>query len=456
MVDATSLLQNQRAFFRSGKTQEIDDRRESLKKLREAIQSREADIMEALKQDLNKSEQEAFVTEVGYMVQEISFVTKNMKFWARPQKVKTALTHVGSSGYIYPEPYGVSLIIAPWNYPFMLALSPLIGAVAAGNCVVLKPSELTPHVSALLADLIADTFDPGHVTVVEGGADTSTELLKQPFDKIFFTGSPGVGRIVMEAAAKHLTPVTLELGGKSPAIVDQDADLSLAAKRIAWGKWLNAGQTCVAPDYLWVHEEIKEELIQQLREAIRRFYGENPLQNPDYTRIVNERHFNRLTAYLREGNSIFGGETDPEQLKIAPTLLEGVTWGQSVMEDEIFGPILLVLTFRDLSHVVEQVTARPKPLALYYFSNNRGKQEKILHSISFGGGCINDTIMHLATPYLPFGGVGNSGLGNYHGKHSFDCFSHQKSVLKQTNKFDLPFRYPSSKNGLRVLRKIMK
>ncbi|MFD1425854.1 aldehyde dehydrogenase [Kroppenstedtia sanguinis] len=456
MMDATSLLQNQRAFFRSGKTQETDFRLESLKKLRRAIQSREGEIMAALKQDLNKSEQEAFISEIGYMVQEISFVTKNTKFWARPQKVKTALTHMGSSSYIYPEPYGVSLIIAPWNYPFMLALSPLVGAVAAGNCVVLKPSELTPHVSALLADLIADTFDPGHVTVMEGGVETSTELLKQPFDKIFFTGSPGVGRVVMEAAAQHLTPVTLELGGKSPAIVDQDADLSLAAKRIAWGKWLNAGQTCVAPDYLWVHEERKEELIQQLGKAIRQFYGETPLQNPDYTRIVNEKHFNRLNAYLQEGTAILGGETDPEQLKIAPTLLEGVTWGQSVMEDEIFGPILPILTFRDLSQVVEQVTAQPKPLALYYFSNNRGKQEKILRSISFGGGCINDTIMHLATPHLPFGGVGNSGLGNYHGKHSFDCFSHQKSVLKQTQKFDLPFRYPSSKNGLKVLRRIMK
>lgn len=455
-MDATSLLQNQRAFFRSGKTQETDFRLESLKKLRRAIQSREGEIMAALKQDLNKSEQEAFISEIGYMVQEISFVTKNTKFWARPQKVKTALTHMGSSSYIYPEPYGVSLIIAPWNYPFMLALSPLVGAVAAGNCVVLKPSELTPHVSALLADLIADTFDPGHVTVMEGGVETSTELLKQPFDKIFFTGSPGVGRVVMEAAAQHLTPVTLELGGKSPAIVDQDADLSLAAKRIAWGKWLNAGQTCVAPDYLWVHEERKEELIQQLGKAIRQFYGETPLQNPDYTRIVNEKHFNRLNAYLQEGTAILGGETDPEQLKIAPTLLEGVTWGQSVMEDEIFGPILPILTFRDLSQVVEQVTAQPKPLALYYFSNNRGKQEKILRSISFGGGCINDTIMHLATPHLPFGGVGNSGLGNYHGKHSFDCFSHQKSVLKQTQKFDLPFRYPSSKNGLKVLRRIMK
>ncbi|MGF7088239.1 aldehyde dehydrogenase (NAD+) [Kroppenstedtia sanguinis] len=456
MMDATSLLQNQRAFFRSRKTQETDFRLESLKKLRRAIQSREGEIMAALKQDLNKSEQEAFISEIGYMVQEISFVTKNTKFWARPQKVKTALTHMGSSSYIYPEPYGVSLIIAPWNYPFMLALSPLVGAVAAGNCVVLKPSELTPHVSALLADLIADTFDPGHVTVVEGGVETSTELLKQPFDKIFFTGSPGVGRVVMEAAAQHLTPVTLELGGKSPAIVDQDADLSLAAKRIAWGKWLNAGQTCVAPDYLWVHEKRKEELIQQLGKAIRQFYGETPLQNPDYTRIVNEKHFNRLNAYLQEDTTLLGGETDPEQLKIAPTLLEGVTWGQSVMEDEIFGPILPILTFRDLSQVVEQVTAQPKPLALYYFSNNRGKQEKILRSISFGGGCINDTIMHLATPHLPFGGVGNSGLGNYHGKHSFDCFSHQKSVLKQTQKFDLPFRYPSSKNGLKLLRRIMK
>ncbi len=340
MMDATSLLQNQRAFFRSGKTQETDFRLESLKKLRRAIQSREGEIMAALKQDLNKSEQEAFISEIGYMVQEISFVTKNTKFWARPQKVKTALTHMGSSSYIYPEPYGVSLIIAPWNYPFMLALSPLVGAVAAGNCVVLKPSELTPHVSALLADLIADTFDPGHVTVVEGGVETSTELLKQPFDKIFFTGSPGVGRVVMEAAAQHLTPVTLELGGKSPAIVDQDADLSLAAKRIAWGKWLNAGQTCVAPDYLWVHEKRKEELIQQLGKAIRQFYGETPLQNPDYTRIVNEKHFNRLNAYLQEGTTLLGGETDPEQLKIAPTLLEGVTWGESVMEDEIFGPIL--------------------------------------------------------------------------------------------------------------------
>lgn len=450
-----AVLEEQRSFFHSGRTRDVNFRLQQLDALREAIKKYEPRVLEALRLDLNKSEMEAYVTEVGYLLEEIKFTRKHLRSWAKPQKVKTGKIHLGSKSLIYPEPYGVTLIIAPWNYPFQLALAPLIGAIAAGNCAVIKPSELTPHTSKLLAELVADTFAPENVTVIEGEVETSTALLEQPFDFIFFTGSVAVGRIVMEAASKNLTPLTLELGGKSPAIVSEDADLTLAAKRIAWGKFLNAGQTCVAPDYLLVHEAVKAELVSKIRETVAAFYGEEPLKNPDYGRIVNEKHFQRLTSFLKEGEVIVGGEADPESLQIAPTVLDGVTWENSVMQEEIFGPILPLLSFRELSEVVEAVNRQPKPLALYYFSEDRSKQDTILERISFGGGCINDTFLHLATPYLPFGGVGSSGMGSYHGKYSFDCFSHHKSILKQTTRFDVSFRYPNSKHGLKIFRRLM-
>ncbi|WP_054958173.1 aldehyde dehydrogenase [Paenibacillus dakarensis] len=449
------LVSAQRRFFKSGTTRDIHYRVTQLKKLRSALIAKEAEVIQALRTDLNKSEQESFTTEIGIVYKELSYVIRNIHQWAKPRKVKTALTHIGSRGRILPEPYGTVLIIAPWNYPWQLAISPLIGAMAAGNTAVIKPSELTPAVSAVISALIKDTFPESYAAVVEGGPDTSTCLLQQPVDYIFFTGSTRIGKIVMQAASQHLTPVTLELGGKSPCIVHRDASLKLTAKRIVFGKFTNAGQTCVAPDYLLVHESVKEPLLQYMKEAITEFYGESPLKNPDYGRIVSEKHFLRLSHFLDNGSVRHGGNYDESNLLIEPTLLDDITWDMPVMEDEIFGPIFPILTYNDLNEVIATVNARPKPLALYLFTNDAGVQKQIMSEISFGGGCINDTLMHLATPYLPFGGVGASGMGAYHGKHSFDTFSHMKSILHQTNKFDFSFRYPG-KDGLKLLRKLMK
>lgn len=451
-----SIVQQQKQFFYSGKTRDVKFRLESLQKLRDAIKRYEPDIMTALKKDLNKSEFEAYTTEIGILLEEIKYTMKHLKSWAKPQKVKAPITHFGSKSVIYSEPYGVTFIIAPWNYPFQLAIAPLIGAIAAGNCAVIKPSEYTPHVSKLMVQMLEGIYEKEYVTVVEGGVETSTALLKEPFDYIFFTGSVPVGKIIMEAAAKTLTPVTLELGGKSPAIVDKEANLDLAAKRIVWGKFINAGQTCVAPDYLLVHKEVKSELLEKMKQAIQTFYGEEPLKNPDYVQIVSDRHFNRLKKFLEDGEVVIGGTVDAGIRKIAPTILDEVKWDAPVMEDEIFGPILPVLTFSDLSDVIKKVRELPKPLALYFFSEKKEKVDQIVQSVPFGGGCINDTLLHLASPYLPFGGVGSSGIGNYHGKFSFDTFSHQKSIVKQTTRFDFSFRYPNSKKGLKIMKKLMK
>lgn len=455
MEAVTSIVREQKQFFHTGKTKELAYRLSSLRKLRDAVKRYEPDIVTALKRDLNKSEAESYTTEIGFVLQEITYAMKHLKAWVKPKKVKAPLTHFGSRSMIYPEPYGVTLIISPWNYPFQLSVAPLVGAIAAGNCAVIKPSEYAPHVSKLLDQMLEGIFEKEYVTVVEGAAEVSEALLKEPFDYIFFTGSVPVGKKIMEAAAKTLTPITLELGGKSPAIVDKDANINLAAKRIVWGKFINAGQTCVAPDYLLVHEDVKNELLEKMKDAIREFYGEDPLKNPEYAKIVSERHFSRLTKFLEDGEVIIGGEADPEKRLIAPTLLDEVNWDSPVMAEEIFGPILPVLTFSELSDVIGKVREMPKPLALYFFSEDKEKQEKIIASIPFGGGCINDTLIHLATPYLPFGGVGTSGIGNYHGKYSFECFSHQKSIVRQTTRFDLPVRYPSFKNGLKIIKKLM-
>lgn len=357
---------------------------------------------------------------------------------------------------IYKEAYGVTLVIAPWNYPFQLALSPVLGAIAGGNTVVLKPSELTPNTSHLLADLITKNFDRAYFSVVEGDKDVSQKLLDQRFDLIFFTGSVPVGKIVMEKASQHLTPVVLELGGKSPAIVDEDADLDLAAKRIIWGKCLNAGQTCIAPDYLYVHESVKDALLSKLVVSIKEMYGDQPLENEEYSHIVNERHFDRLVDYIHNGNVFHGGEHKRENLVIEPTILTDATWDDRVMQDEIFGPILPVFTFHTIEEVVEAVRSNEKPLALYYFTEDEDRQQHIIEALPFGGGAMNDTLMHITNPNLPFGGVGQSGVGSYHGKASFDAFTHEKSILKQTTKFDFAFRYPSSKTGLSVIKKLFR
>ncbi|RUT30655.1 aldehyde dehydrogenase [Paenibacillus zeisoli] len=455
-LDIKELLTRQKQFYDEDRTRSVEYRRVMLTRLRDALQSREAEIMEALRLDLNKSELEAYSTEIGIVLEEIRHICKRLARWAKPRKVRTALTHTGSKGMIVPEPYGTVLIIAPWNYPFQLAISPLVGAIAAGNTVVLKPSELTPSVSAILKSILAEVFQEEHVAVVEGGVEVSTKLLKCKFDYIFFTGSVNVGRIVMEAAAKHLTPVTLELGGKSPCIVHEDANLVLAARRIVFGKFTNAGQTCVAPDYLWVHKNVKEQLLQEMRHVIRDFYGEHPLSHPDYGRIVSRRHFDRLVMFLQDGQVVLGGRSDEGSLKIEPTVLDQITWDMPVMQEEIFGPVFPVLEYEDLEELIARVRSHPKPLALYLFSQSKAIQNQVISSLSFGGGTINDTLMHLATPYLPFGGVGDSGMGSYHGLESFKTFSHEKSVLYQTTRFDFTFRYPSSKNALRIIRKMLK
>ena len=456
MQDYQELFVRQREFFSKGQTKNLDFRINSLQKLKDLIHSHEQELMEALKNDLNKSEFDAYITEIGILLEEIRFTMKHLKKWAKPRKVKSSLAQIGSKSMIYPEPYGVTLIISPWNYPFQLAVAPLIGAIAAGNCAVLKPSELTPVTSKLLGKMISNAFPPEYITVVQGGVETSQALLKERWDYIFFTGSVSVGKIVMEAAAKHLTPVTLELGGKSPCIVHRDANLRLAAKRIAWGKFINAGQTCVAPDYLYIHRDVQNEFLSLLEKAIKELYTEDVFESGEFTRIVSERHFKRLTHFIN-GSSIYrGGQHDDSRLTIEPTVLKDVTWEDDVMQEEIFGPILPVLTYDDPTEMIQEIKQRPKPLALYVFSENESFQQTILDHISFGGGCINDTVYHLSSPYLPFGGVGESGVGAYHGKGSFDTFSHEKSILKQTTVVDLPFRYQNRKNGLKLLKKLIK
>ncbi|QWG66146.1 aldehyde dehydrogenase [Bacillus mycoides] len=455
-MSISSIVNKQKEYFYKGHTRSLETRKNNLKKLYEGIQRFEDEIFQALKLDLNKSVHESFTTEIGYVLKEISFQMKHISSWSKPKRVRTALTHFGSKGKVVPEPYGVTLIIAPWNYPFQLAIAPLVGALAAGNTVVLKPSELTPNVSKVLTRMLGELFPEELVSVVEGGAEESTVLLKEPFDYIFFTGSVGIGKVVMEAAAKKLTPLTLELGGKSPCIVHKDAKLDVTARRIVWGKFLNAGQTCVAPDYMYVHSSVKEQLIEALRHEIAEQYGKDALQNDNYVRIVSERHFERLCTFLQDGKPVIGGNYTKETLHIEPTVLTNVTWQSAVMEDEIFGPILPIIEYDKIEEVIETIQHHPKPLALYVFSEDRKVQEKVTSNISYGGGCINDVVYHLATPYLPFGGVGSSGLGSYHGEQSFRTFSHYKSILSQSTAFDMKIRYSSTKSALKFIRKLLK
>ncbi|MDM5461475.1 MULTISPECIES: aldehyde dehydrogenase [Bacillus cereus group] len=455
-MSISSIVNKQKEYFYKGHTRSVETRKNNLKKLYDGIQRFEDEIFQALKLDLNKSVHESFTTEIGYVLKEISFQMKHISSWSKPKRVRTALTHFGSKGKVAPEPYGVTLIIAPWNYPFQLAIAPLVGALAAGNTVVLKPSELTPNVSKVLTRMLEELFPEELVSVVEGGAQESTALLKEPFDYIFFTGSVGVGKVVMEAAAKKLTPLTLELGGKSPCIVHKDAKIDVTARRIVWGKFLNAGQTCVAPDYMYVHSSVKEQLIEALRHEIAEQYGKAALQNDNYVRIVSERHFERLCTFLQDGKPVIGGNYKKETLHIEPTVLTNVTWQSAVMEDEIFGPILPIIEYDKIEEVIETIQHHPKPLALYVFSEDRKVQEKVTSNISYGGGCINDVVYHLATPYLPFGGVGSSGLGSYHGEQSFRTFSHYKSILSQSTAFDMKIRYSSTKSALKFIRKLLK
>ncbi|OEF99900.1 aldehyde dehydrogenase [Vulcanibacillus modesticaldus] len=451
-----NLVKKQKKYFETGKTKDLLFRINNLKKLKLGIKKHENRIIEALKEELNKSAFESYTSEIGLVYEEINQAIKHLKKWVKPKKVKTPITHFGSSSYIYYEPYGLTLIISPWNYPFQLAIAPLVGAISAGNCAIIKPSELTPKVSQIIRELIEESFHEEYIAVVEGGVDESTALLQEKFDYIFFTGSVPVGKIVMEAAAKFLTPITLELGGKSPSIVHKDANLQLAAKRIVWGKYLNAGQTCIAPDYLMVHKNVKNKLIEYMKDYIKEFYGTDSANSENYARIVNERHFNRLVSYLQDGRILIGGRTDKDKLFIEPTIIDQINWDSSIMKEEIFGPLLPVMEYEDVYEVIKIVNEHPKPLALYFFSKDKHLQNEIIDKISFGGGCINDTVYHFASPHLPFGGVGNSGMGSYHGKSSFELFSHKKSILKQTTLFDLPFRYPTTKDALKKVKLFLK
>ncbi|HCF26681.1 MAG TPA: aldehyde dehydrogenase family protein, partial [Cyanobacteria bacterium UBA11049] len=443
-------------FFNSGKTKDIGFRITQLKKLEKAVIEHEAAIIAALKADLHKSEFETYSTEIALCKKEINYALKHIDNWTKPQKANIPLEQLPAFGRIHPEPLGVVLIISPWNYPFQLIIAPLIGAIAAGNCAILKPSEIAAHTSKLLANILPKYFAPAYIAVVEGGVEISKQLLAEKFDHIFFTGGTTIGRKVMEAAAKYLTPVTLELGGKSPCIVDADTNIEYTARRITWGKFINAGQTCVAPDYLLVEQSIKQELLDKIQKCIREFLGEQPATNPDYAKIINQKHFNRLVEFLQYGETIIGGESNSSELYIAPTVLDRVSLESPVMQEEIFGPILPMLTFSDITEAIAIVNQRPKPLALYLFSRNKNLQQRVLHSTSSGSVCINDTVMQFAVPGLPFGGVGSSGMGKYHGKASFDTFSHYKSVLNRSLILDVKLRYaPYTKNKLQLLKRIL-
>lgn len=451
----TKIVTEQRLFFQTNQTKDLSFRLKQLKLLKQAILENETAIKKALKADLNKPELEAYVTEIGICLEEIKYTLKHLKSWTKPQKIATPLPYLPASSKIYAQPLGVVLIIGAWNYPLQLVISPLVGAIAAGNCAVLKPSEIAVNTSNLLAEIITKYFDASFIAVVEGGKEVTQQLLAERFDHIFFTGSTQVGKSIMSAAAKQLTPVTLELGGKSPCIVDADTHLPHTASRIVWGKFLNAGQTCVAPDYLLVDKTIKQELLKQIKQTIQEFYGTTPETSPDYARIINQYHFNRLADLLKTGKIIVGGETNSTERYIAPTVIDGITPEDPIMQEEIFGPILPVLEYNTLKEAIAFVNAKPKPLALYFFSHNQQHQQQVLQETSSGGVCLNDTVVHMAFPGLPFGGIGASGIGKYHGKASFETFSHQKSVLHKSFWLDIKLRYAPYQGKLKFLKRLI-
>ena len=435
-----SIVGIQEDYFHTNITKDISFRKQSLEKLLEAIHENESLIYDALKKDLNKSKQETFMTEVSMVTGAIHNALKQLDKWSKPVRKSSPLFLFPAKSYVMKEPYGVVLIISPWNYPLGLALTPLVGAIAAGNCALLKTSRSSSNTSVAIANIINNTFDMKYIHVIEE-TTSYDEILSCPYDYIFFTGSERVGRIVMRAASENLTPVSLELGGKSPCIVDKSANIKLAARRIIWGKILNAGQTCVAPDYVVIHEEVKEAFIEEAQKYIREFVGD-PFINEDYPRIINLHHFIRLNNLIQNEKSVIGGKSDEKQFKIEPTLFPEATFDSDIMKDEIFGPILPIISYRDLDDVIDIIKRRPQPLACYTFGQDTSFIEKVLKEVSFGGGCVNDVIMHLSNESLPFGGVGKSGMGNYHGKYSFDTFSHEKGVLLTKSFLDFPLRYP--------------
>ena len=421
---------------------DVNSRVQKLGLLKKVILKYESQITQALRSDLGKSAFETYATEIGFILEEINYTLKNLSSWAKVKKVKTPLTLFPGKSFIHPEPYGVVLLISPWNYPFQLCLSPFIGAIAAGNRVVLKPSEFALETSSIIKKIISEVFKEDEVVIVEGGLEETQILLKQKFDYIFFTGSTGVGKVIMKAAAENLTPVTLELGGKSPCLIEESANIDIAAKRVAWGKFLNAGQTCVAPDFVLIPTNLQDQFIERLNYYITTFYGLDVKTSHDYPRIVNHRHFDRLEQLLIAEKIAVGGQLIREENFIGPTVMKNVSWSDKVMQDEIFGPILPIIPYENLQDALKQILTLPKPLAFYLFSEDSEKQNQIISMIPFGGGCINDTVIHLANPNLPFGGVGTSGIGSYHGQKSFDTFTHYKSLYQQGSLVDIPLRYP--------------
>lgn len=453
-----NILKRQRNYLSSIGIIDVTDRIENLKKLKNSIKKYENNIINALNIDLGKPEFEAYSSEVGFVYSTIDYFIKNLKSWTKVKKVKNDAAQLPGKSYIYKSHYGAVLIIGPYNYPFQLLIEPLIGAISGGNTVILKPSEYATKTEAIVEKIIKETFDEKYIAVVTGDYKVNSQLLDLEFDYIFFTGSVNVGKIVMEKASKHLTPVTLELGGKSPVIVDNTANLKVSAKRILWGKLTNAGQTCVAPDYILAHEDIYEELIKEFENVIIEFYGQDIIRSKDFGRIINDRHMNRLNAILEhDKNKItFGGEVDFEKRYISPTIIRDVTLEDAVMNEEIFGPIIPVIKYKNMEDIKYYISHHKNPLALYVFSEDENFSEDIINRFSFGGGCVNDTISHVASAYLPFGGIGSSGMGNYHGKASFDTFTHTKSIVKKSTKIDLKLVFPPYKDKIKLIKKVMK
>lgn len=451
------IIKNQRDFFKSGATFSLGFRIYMLKKLYAAIKENELEIEEALMTDLGKSAHESFMCEIGMVLSEITYMLKHIEKFAAKKKVKTPITQFPAVSYQKPIPYGTVLIMSPWNYPFLLTVGPLVNAIAAGNTAVVKPSAYSPATSALVERLLSETLPERYVSVVTGGREENKALLEKKWDMVFFTGSTKVGKEVLRHTAEHLTPTVLELGGKSPCIVDSTAKIALAAKRIVFGKFLNCGQTCVAPDYILCEESIKYELIAELQKQIRKQYGLIPTDNPQYGKIINQKHFDRIVSLIDKEKVVFGGTVNKRTLKIAPTIMENVTWDDAVMKEEIFGPVLPIITFKKFDEAIAMLADQPKPLALYLFSKNKDHIKRVTERVSYGGGCINDTVMHLATSEMGFGGVGESGMGSYHGKAGFDAFSHTKSIVERNSGFDLPVRFaPYKDSAKKLLEKFLK
>lgn len=452
-----NILSSQRKYFSTGSTLNVNTRIAALTKLKDSIIKHETEIQEALRRDLGKSNFESYMCETGLVLSEISYMLKHTRSFAREKTVLTPLAQFHSRSYKKPSPYGVVLIMSPWNYPFLLTLDPLVDAIAAGNTIVLKPSAYSPYTSEIIRRIISNCFDRQYVAVVTGGRSENTCLLKEHFDYIFFTGSQSVGREVMKHAAEYLTPVTLELGGKSPCIVEKTANLKLAARRIVFGKYLNCGQTCVAPDYIYCDRSVKDRLIKEIKKQIQKQYGKQPLERDDYGKIINKKHFNRVQNLIDKNKVIWGGKADPSTLRIEPTVLDNVTFGDAVMQEEIFGPVMPILTFDSLDEAIRNINSMPHPLALYIFTGDRPAAGKVMSRCGFGGGCINDTIIHLATSEMGFGGFGQSGMGSYHGKDGFDTFTHHKSIVDKKTWLDLPMRYqPYKKLNEKLIRMFLK